>query len=220
MKQKNLLICLTLLICIASCTLNDTFYYQLKSKIQINKNEIITLTNDGLSYIKEHLAIYNFEATCFYDEHLGLGGADDETYYEYIEKKLTETTQTALAFEFFYVGYFKTIEEAIYFAETNLDNLNKYIFSNTDNLSAITGIDYDYRIDQICNTEKEGYVVSFGSLDTYISQKNIYLIKNKTFHDSLESAINNDEILNNLQVFFVYDIYLGLVNYMGFEISQ
>ena len=220
MKLKNLLICLTLLICVTSCTLNNEFYYKFNSNIQIKKSEIITLTNEGFSNIKEHLAIYNYEATCFYDEHLGLGVSNNETFYEYMEKKAIETTQTELAFEFFYVGYFKTIEEAIYFAETNLDNLNKYILSNIDNLFPVTGIDYDYRIDQICNSDKKGYVVSFGSLDTYISQKNINLIKNKTFHDSLDLALNDDKILNNLQVFFVYDIYLGLVNYMRFDILQ
>lgn len=79
------------------------------------------------------------------------------------------------------------------------------------------GIEYDYRIDEICSLEKAGYVVSFGLLDTYISQTKFDLIKNNTFQESLELAIKNDKILNNLNVFIIFDIYLGNVDFMNFD---
>ncbi|MCI5773037.1 MAG: hypothetical protein MR210_00565 [Erysipelotrichaceae bacterium] len=219
MKTKIILLAFILLFTTTGCSTNEEFNYKFNNSISIKKDEINTLINspESMFDINDHSVSFHYEAVCFYDEYLNLDVEGNETILYYTEEKINESSQSQLPYDSFYVGYFKTLEEAVYFAETNLDGVNNYILSNSENLSD-EDVEHDYRIDEICSLEKAGYVVSFGLLDTYMSQSKFDLIKNKTFQESLELAIKNDKILNNLNVFIIFDIYLGNIDYMHFEI--
>lgn len=122
----------------------------------------------------------------------------------------------------FYVGYFKTLVEAIHFGEMNYKNVNKYLYDNTD---IPYNPDYSYYIDVICNPKKFGYVISFDSISAALQ---LYETDNQddkcqseptTKLNAIHTFLNQTPCLKYLKVFFVIDVLIGDIPYMEFTIK-
>lgn len=108
-------------------------------------------------------AAFNMEGKCFYEDYVLI----EEVINDQLKPIEIDTTTTFWGYDF-YVGYFKTIDEPIYFGESNYKNINDY-FANKYEISAET-MGHEYRIEEICKTDVKGNVVIFASLEKYIMQ--------------------------------------------------
>lgn len=119
----------------------------------------------------------------------------------------------------FYVGYFKTAEEAIHFGEYNYQRVTEYLYKITD---IPKRDDFTYRIDKICDTDKQGYVVSFEALNAALELISIPQYKCQigvSYIDTIHNFIENTEYLSYLKVFHIYDVYLGNIPYSKFNLN-
>lgn len=220
---------LLVILILSSCCHDTNFSYKFVSTDKISKISINNIYNYTDDLISNHTVEYNYLFNgCTYDDLEGLNLRKDKTsLYNYQNEIINSNQSQDLSglFLFFYVGYFHDFTEAIYFAETNLDAVNNFISSKTrDDLvnGKVNYINYDYRIDKICDTEHFGYLVSFGTLDKYIITNNFSFTLNNdsTTQLYINSLIKNDQVLSKLNTFFALEIYLGNINYMYFKIPS
>ena len=184
--------------------------------VKTNFSYILSISHTNKTEISDpnfnHLhAAFNIEGKCFYEETVLI----EEVIKDQLKPIEIDTTTTFWGYDF-YVGYFKTIDEAIYFGESNYKNINDY-FANKYQISAET-LGYDYRIEEICKTDVKGYVVIFASLEKYIMQLNANIESGLSYIENINKIIQDDEELNYFQVFYISDIYLNNVKYMHFNI--
>lgn len=201
-----LIILVTIILLINSFNNKTNFNYILSIK-DTNKTY-----NNELFFNSSHAA-FNIEGKCFYEEDVLI----EEVIKDQLKPIEIDTTTTFWGYDF-YVGYFKTIEEAIYFGETNYKNINDY-FAKKYEISAET-MGYEYRIEEICKSDVKGYVVIFASLEKYIMQLNVNIESGLSHIENINKIIHDDEELNYFQVFYISDIYLNNVKYMHFNISK
>ena len=227
--MKRFYILILVLLVLSACSNDVTFKYKLSTTNRISKESINNVYNYTDDLISNHTVEYNYLFNgCTYDDLEGLNFSDDKTsLYNYQNEIINSNQSQDLSglFLFFYVGYFHDFTEAIYFAETNLDAVNNFINSESkdDQVNRqVNYINYDYRIDKICDTEHFGYLVSFGTLDKYIITNDFgFTLNNEsTTQNYINSLIKNDQVLSKLNTFFAFEVYLGNIKYMHFEIPN
>ena len=184
--------------------------------VKTNFSYILSMSHTNKAEISDpnfnHLhAAFNTEGKCFYEDYVLI----EEVIKDQLKPIEIDTTTTFWGYDF-YVGYFKTIDEAVYFGESNYKNINDY-FDNKYGISAET-MGYEYRIEEICKSEVKGYVVIFASLEKYIMELSSNIESGLSYIENINKIIDDDEELNYFQVFYISDIYLNNVKYMHFNI--
>ena len=99
----------------------------------------------------------------------------------------------------------------------NVEMVNDYIYKNT---KILPNESFSFRIDTICDSSLQGYLVSFDAIDAAIDNNDDYKCKiGDTYIDNIHHFINSNSYLKNLNVFNILDLYLGDVDYMQFTIK-
>lgn len=201
---------------------NFKYVYSSSEIIDIDDVENLLRNNFGSDYTLANghkFVLYSY-GPCFYENN-SRGGDEFLENKEYLD--VTTCNGATLANDSsFYVGYFKTLVEAIHFGEANYKQVNDYLYSN----SAIAyNANYSYYIDVICDPKRFGYIVSFDSI-TAALQLNEDQNRDDTCHEKPTTKINvihnfieETPWLKHLNVFFVIDVILGDVQYMNFTIK-
>lgn len=229
MKLKRLLAILivifSLFLLIFYVFLNSSnFKYVYSSSEIIDIDDVENLLRDNFGYdytlANGHKFVLYSYGPCFYENN-SRGGKQALIDKKWLEK--TTCNGATVSGEFnYYIGYFKTLVEAIHFGEANYKQVNDYLYSHTD---IPHSENYSYFIEVICDPRRFGYIVSFDSLATALNQ-----LKKQNLEDSCQNnpttiinAIHNfiEETpwLKHLKVFYVIDVILGDVPYMNFTIK-
>lgn len=212
MKQKRIIlifIILCVIVCIMCILALPRIY---RFNYVLNSNGLQTI-DDYQFYIDNQHASFNTEGTCFYDDTVQIRKFIKD------ENEIVEQDDTTNLFGYeLYVGYFKTIDEAIYFGELNYKLVSEYLVNNYGmSKELIDRFNYDYRIEEICDSEVKGYVVLFASLEAYIVDTSFNIKKGMSFIENLNNIIDEDEVLSYFNVFSIFDLYQGNVEYMTFN---
>ncbi len=229
MKLKRLLlifiVIFSLFLLIFYVFLNSSnFKYVYSSSEIIDVDDVENILRNYIGYDHTlpngHKFVLNSYGPCVY-ENDSRGSKQVLISKEWLEK--TTCNGATVSGEFnYYVGYFKTLVEAIHFGESNYKQVNDYLYSHTD---IPHSENYSYFIEVICDPKRYGYVVSFDSLaaalDQFKTQNREDPCQNNptAIINAIHNFIEETPWLKHLKVFYVIDVILGDVQYMNFTIK-